>query len=56
MFFCLNEAFPRHLSIKQPRFLCIKLILRWVFIYYLVQFWFPVFNVCHIYCCQFTRH
>jgi hypothetical protein len=24
--FCLNEAFSRHLSIKQPRLLCIKLI------------------------------
>jgi hypothetical protein len=55
MFFCLNEAFPRLLSIKQPRLLCIKVIWLWVFIYYMVQFWFPVFNGCHIYSCQFTR-
>lgn len=40
----LIEAFSEHLSIKQSHLVWIKLISWWVFIYYLVQFWFPAFN------------
>jgi hypothetical protein len=51
----LNPAFSWHMSIKQPHLICSKLTWQWVFICYLVQFSFPVFNQLHVYSCWLKR-
>jgi len=51
----LNQAFSWYTLVQQLRLICIKLILWWVFICYLVQFCCPVFSCFYFYSSWLTR-